>query len=323
MFLAQTKAGIFSLLALYHSHPRRPDSTIGSSARCRQNVKILRISGTFDENLGRPAGPGFFLACFQQVMKSVPTANPPWEKRTRYRSVAGTDLKVGVFRYQGRRLVVGWNPRRARKDAHDRKKAIERLQAKLKKSKNPRQHLGRSGTHRFLRVEGEARLEIDEEAVQRAARWDGILGVVTNVRGLKVTEVFGKYTGLWEVEESFRITKHDMRIRPVFHWKPRRVRAHLAIAFMAFSCVRHLEYRVRMQQKRLSPRVIHKALTRVQCSIVYDTKTERWYGLPSKPSTEARMLYRLMGLPLNTVPFALEEGNVVPSQKNIPNKSTR
>ena len=35
------------------------------------------------------------------------------------------------------------------------------------------------------------------------------------------------------------------------------------------------------------------------------------------------MLYRLMGLPLNTVPFALEEGNVVPSQKNIPNKSTR
>ena len=108
MFLAQTKAGIFSLLALYHSHPRRPDSTIGSSARCRQNVKILRISGTFDENLGRPAGPGFFLACFQQVMKSVPTANPPWEKRTLRREVMNVEIAI-----QARELLSSVTKRRS------------------------------------------------------------------------------------------------------------------------------------------------------------------------------------------------------------------
>ena len=49
---------------------------------------------------------------------------------------------------------------------------------------------------------------------------------------------------LWRIEESFRIQKHDLKVRPVFHWNESRIRAHLAICFMAFCCVRHLEYRV-------------------------------------------------------------------------------
>jgi transposase len=48
------------------------------------------------------------------------------------------------------------------------------------------------------------------------------------------------------VEESFRINKHDLLIRPIFHWSEQKIKAHIAIAFMAFSLVRHLEYRLEL-----------------------------------------------------------------------------
>ena len=47
------------------------------------------------------------------------------------------------------------------------------------------------------------------------------------------THVLEQYRGLWQVEETFRVTKHDLNIRPIFHWTPARVRAHIAICFMA------------------------------------------------------------------------------------------
>ena len=62
----------------------------------------------------------------------------------------------------------------------------------------------------------------------------------------------------------------------MFHWTPRRIHAHLAIAFMAFACVRHLEHRLRLR----------KALLRQQCSILSDG--ERRYVVPSKSGLALR-----------------------------------
>ena len=45
-------------------------------------------------------------------------------------------------------------------------------------------------------------------------------------------------------EESFRIAKHDLKVRLIWYWNSARIRAHIAIAFMAVACVRHLAYRV-------------------------------------------------------------------------------
>ena len=73
----------------------------------------------------------------------------------------------------------------------------------------------------------------------------------------QVAEIFARYRGLWRVKRGFRVNKHDLKVRPIHHWTPRRIRAHLAIAYMAFACVRHLAYRVRLQKKRsLSPEEI-------------------------------------------------------------------
>ena len=46
------------------------------------------------------------------------------------------------------------------------------------------------------------------------------------------------------IEACFRTNRHDLRIRPVFHWKDRRIRGHIALCYMAFCCARHLRYRL-------------------------------------------------------------------------------
>ena len=84
--------------------------------------------------------------------------------------------------------------------------------------------------------------------------------------------------------EVKKITKHDLKIRPIYHWKPSRVKAHLAISFMAYTLVRYLEYRVRLQYKKLSPEKIRQILLSVQTSIFYDTATDKKFAMPSKPS---------------------------------------
>ena len=225
-----------------------------------------------------------------------------------YRSVVGSkESRSAEFEHKGRRIVVGWSRARAEKDAADRRKAVEKLTQKLSRSANPAQALSGRGFGRFVKVEGNARLEVDEDKIEEAARWDGLKGIVTNASGMEHAELFARYRELWRVEESFRITKHDLKVRPVFHWKPDRVKAHIAIAYMAFACVRHLAYRIATQQnEKMSPERIRRALAARQCSIVRDAGSGRRYALPSKTTPDMERICRTLGLPLSRKPYWIE-----------------
>ena len=80
---------------------------------------------------------------------------------------------------------------------------------------------------------------------------------------------------------------------------------HLAIAFVAFSLVRFLSYRVKLQYKKLSPQVIRNALLHIQQSILRDKRTRERYCLPSNSTLEAEKIYQAMGLKLNRTPLKL------------------
>ena len=205
-----------------------------------------------------------------------------------------------------KKLFVSHSAKRARKDAYDREKAIIKLQKKLKKSKNPKELISNKGNCKFLKIEGNAEIQIDEFKCKQAAVWDGLHGVITNDLNLSAKEALKQYRGLWQVEESFRITKHDLKVRPIFHWTPNRIQAHLAISFMAFTCVRHLEYRVGLQYKKLSPEAIRTALMSVQASILIDPQKQK-YVIPSEGTQDARKIYQTMGLSYSTTPYRLNK----------------
>ena len=72
------------------------------------------------------------------------------------------------------------------------------------------------------------------------------------------------------MEESFRITKHDLKVRSVFHGKPDQVKAQIAIAYIVFACVCHLANRIALSSKtapdadRIS-RILGLPLSRTPC----------------------------------------------------------
>ncbi|MDR2557141.1 MAG: IS1634 family transposase, partial [Bacteroidales bacterium] len=207
-----------------------------------------------------------------------------------------------------KRLIVSHSKARAEKDQKDREKAVLRLREKLEKSKNPAALISNYGYKKFLSVEGDVSIKIDEEKMQKSSLWDGLHGVFSNIerRDLDAQSILEQYHGLWQVEESFRINKHDLRIRPVFHWTATRIKAHIAICFTAFALIRFIQHYVKRELKEtLSPQRIRQELSSVQESILIDLRDNNKYVIPSKTSEYAKKLYAIMRLQRNVVPYRL------------------
>ena len=208
---------------------------------------------------------------------------------------------------ESKRLVVTYQEDRARKDAFDRQRAIERLKKKLQKSNNPKEYLSHYGCGKYLKLTNPGEIELDEEKIQKQSQWDGLHGVITNAKELKPQEIVRQYVNLWHVEEAFRITKHDLKVRPVFHWTKERIQAHVAICFTAYALVRHLQYRVRLQYQNLSIETIRQHLIRVQTSILYHLKKKIRFALPSRISQEAKRIYQIMKVSHSLTPWLIRQ----------------
>ena len=120
-------------------------------------------------------------------------------------------------------------------------------------------------------------------------------------------ELFTRYRELRRVKENFRITKHDVKVRPVFQWYPERVKAHIAIYCMAFARIRHLAYRVELRQEEwMPPETVRTALAALQCSIMRDTRSKRRFALLSNTTPEMERICRALGLPLSRAPYWID-----------------
>src|SRR5574344_750136 len=213
----------------------------------------------------------------------------------------------------GRKLVVTYSLKRARKDKADREKAIKKLKDKLEKNISVKSQLSNQGYKKYLQLKSnneestcDLSIALNEDKIYEDSLWDGLKGLIVNKNStLSNDEILTQYNNLWQVEESFRITKHDLKIRPVYHWKPSRVKAHIAISFASLLIVRHLEYRIKLQYKKLSPKVIRELLLNIQTSIVYDKTKKIKYAIPSKIKLETKKIYKLMDKQYSTTPYII------------------
>ena len=212
------------------------------------------------------------------------------------------DKKIQAINYEGKKLIVTYSHKRAKKDKADRLKAIEKLKKRLQSSSSVKSQLSHNGYKKYLQLQSKEETDkecdlsitLNEDKIKEDEAWDGLKGILTNNTTLSNEELICQYANLWQVEESFRITKHDLKIRPIYHFKPSRVKAHLAISFIAYTLVRHLEYRVKLLHKKLSVQKIRELLLSVQCSIFYDSRTDKKYSMPSHLNSEQKKIYKLM-----------------------------
>ena len=70
---------------------------------------------------------------------------------------------------------------------------------------------------------------------------DGYYVVVTSETGWDEDRIIDTYRELWRIEESFKVTKSELRARPIFVWTPEHIEAHFLICFVALTITRLLQ----------------------------------------------------------------------------------
>lgn len=147
---------------------------------------------------------------------------------------------IELLKSDGTRLIVSYAANRARKDAHNRKRGLVRLERQMQAGKLSKSHINNRGYNKYLKLTGEITIEIDYEKFKSDNKWDGLKGYITNSK-LKTDEVINNYKQLWQIEKAFRISKTDLRVRPIYHHLKRRIQAHISIAFIAYTVYKELE----------------------------------------------------------------------------------
>jgi predicted secreted protein len=144
-----------------------------------------------------------------------------------------------------RRIVYQWSAKRFARDNRNIN-LMERKALAVAEGKSPMKKV------RFLKVSG-AEKELDEKVIERARMLAGLKGYVTNmlVDSVPATLVISAYHDLWQVEASFRMTKSDLRARPIFHCEKDSIDAHLTVVFAALAIGRHLQELSGVPLKRL------------------------------------------------------------------------
>jgi transposase len=138
------------------------------------------------------------------------------------------------------RLIVSYSAKRAVNDRRNREKGLKRLEKKVKSGKLTKEHINNRGYNKYLELFGEVNITINYNKYEADSVWDGLKGYVTNTQ-LSRKNVIGNYSQLWQVEKAFRISKTDLRIRPIFHRLKNRIEAHICICFTAYAIYKELE----------------------------------------------------------------------------------
>ena len=149
----------------------------------------------------------------------------PWPANSKQRERGRRD-KVTYYRYKADS---------ARRTLH----GIDTQIAKAERAVAGKEPVKRN---RFIQLTGGDR-RINRELEAKARALAGLKAYITNMTDPTPEFVIGAYHQLWHIEKSFRMSKHDLRARPIYHHKRESIQAHLSIVFAALAVTRFIEDR--------------------------------------------------------------------------------
>lgn len=148
-------------------------------------------------------------------------------------------------------LVVSYSIKRAKRDLQNRKRGLNRLEKSIKSGRLTKNNINNRGYNKYLKLDGKVSISIDKEKFEREKEWDGLKGYITNTK-LKPKTVIENYNNLWHIEKAFRISKTDLRIRPIYHRLRERIEAHICISFVSYSIYKDLERALKLSKANFS-----------------------------------------------------------------------
>lgn len=149
------------------------------------------------------------------------------------------------------KLIVQYSESRAKKDAHNRQRGLNRIEKQIKSGKLTKQHINNRGYNKYLKMEGAVNISVDRDKYEQDGKWDGLKGYITNCRQ-EPAVIIENYNNLWHIEKAFRMSKTDLRIRPIYHRLRNRIEAHICLLFVAYTIYKELERVLKLEKFPLS-----------------------------------------------------------------------
>jgi len=186
------------------------------------------------------------------------------ENKILQQQILGTTYKNGTskvfIKHDGTKLIVSYSDSRATKDAINRERSIKRLEKQIKQGKLSKSNINNKGYNKYLKLDGEITISIDYDKYKADACWDGLKGYITN-SSLSKDEIIENYNQLWQIEKAFRVSKTDLKIRPIYHRLPKRIEAHICLTFVAYKVYKELERQLKEKKANMS---VQKAIEIIQ-----------------------------------------------------------
>jgi transposase len=211
-------------------------------------------------------------SALDQILEQVPVDQAPelWDR-----------TQVMEIVREGKRYVIAGGPWRQQRD-HDRREVrlakaegeLKRLSAVQRKKSDPQKLMSQIGralqrlkAHKYFEysVDTQGKLHWHRRAdlIKSEAIRDGLYLLGTNATTEEISKagVVSHYKNLLEVEDAFCHLKSYLRVRPVFHWRPDRVRNHVRICFLAYWLSAKLEMDWRQKDQTIE---VHNLLRQLQ-----------------------------------------------------------
>jgi len=184
-------------------------------------------------------------------------------------------------------LIISYSPKRARKDEKDRERLVEKAKKMLENPEKIKASNKRGGKKFIDRADSEKpeTWKLAVEKIGQDAQFDGYYGIQTSEKNMTATDIIDAYHTLWKIEESFRIMKSTMEVRPIFHWTPKRIKGHFVVCYLAFLMERSLELMLKDKSDDIlsSPQRIQEALNTMQFAALNSDKEELFIKAKTDP----------------------------------------
>lgn len=129
-------------------------------------------------------------------------------------------------------IIYNFSKKREQKDLYEIQKAT-------KKAEYLSSYPSKRSRSKYLRITNE-KSEVNFNLIEKHKFLAGIKSYKTNIK-IPARLVVERYSDLWKIEKSFRMTKHDLKARPIFHRKEDPIKAHIQVVFAANAVARHIE----------------------------------------------------------------------------------
>jgi hypothetical protein len=204
----------------------------------------------------------YILAVPMRKVKEVETA--VLSRPGRYKPVADNLQVKEVVVGEGerrKRYVLCLNPEEAERARAHREQVLQDLTVELnllreREADHPKaacELLASRRYGRYLTTDYTGRPRLDAAKVKAAEKFDGKFVVITNDDTLSAEDIALGYKGGWIIEACFRRMKQTgLEVRPMFHWSPRRIEAHVKLCVLALQMQRAAEIRCGLPWARIA-----------------------------------------------------------------------